>query len=279
MAGSPPPSIGATAAAAAAAARLDAWIDPPAYANKPPILLDFAADGETPRKIVTPEGSALVVRADTDVFETRVEGAITPSPPPSRPITPTPSPAGRRRPRQRWTIVGDGAVVFRRDGATLGRFEIQATPLGAPTITLLEPPRGNLSGSLTLQVFARRPLRRRRRGGGVRQAEPAARRRRARSCRRRSWRCACRARRTEPAKRRTTGDLSEHPWAGAQVVMTLKATGVSGKRRRRARRRRSRCRSAQFHNPLARALVEQRRDSGRSIPTTRRRASPRRSTR
>ena len=65
-------------ASAAATARLDAWIDPPAYANKPPILLDLAANRDPSQKIVTPEGSALVVRADADVFETRVEGAIAP---------------------------------------------------------------------------------------------------------------------------------------------------------------------------------------------------------
>ena len=92
-----------------------------------------------------------MVRADADVFETRVEGAIAPvagakpadksAPPAAAPGAPT---------EKRWTIAGDGAVVFRRDGAALGRYEIEATPLGAPTVTLLEPPRGNLSGSLTL---------------------------------------------------------------------------------------------------------------------------------
>ena len=139
-------------AAAAATARLDAWIDPPAYANKPPILLDLAANRDPSQKIVTPEGSALVVRADADVFETRVEGAIAPVAGAKPADKSAPCRCGRRGAptEKRWTIAGDGAVVFRRDGAALGRYEIEATPLGAPTVTLLEPPRANLSGSLTL---------------------------------------------------------------------------------------------------------------------------------
>jgi uncharacterized protein (TIGR02302 family) len=242
-------------AAAAATARLDAWIDPPAYADKPPILLDLAADRDPAQKIVTPEGSALVVRADADVFETRVEGAIAPVAGAKPADKSAPAAAGPAE--KRWTIGGDGAVVFRRDGATLRRFEIEATPLGTPIVTLLEPPRVNLSGSLTLHysLSDRYGIS----GGEAEFANPAA-----GAAPPRSLvpppKLALRlpSTMTGTGEATTTGDLSEHPWAGAQVVMTLKATGVSGRVGAGAPTTFT-LPQRQFHNPLARALVEQRR--------------------
>ena len=244
-------------AAAAATARLDAWIDPPAYANKPPILLDLAGNRDPSQKIVTPEGSALVVRADADVFETRVEGAIAPLAAGKPADTSAPAPVAGAPTEKRWTIAGDGAVVFRRDGVTLGRYEIEATPLGAPTVTLLEPPRDNLSGSLTLRysLADRYGIA----GAEAEFANPAAGAAPPRSLvapPKLTLRLPSTANGTGEAT--TTGDLSEHPWAGAEVVLNLKATGVSGKVGAGAPTPFTLPQRA-FHNPLARALVEQRR--------------------
>jgi uncharacterized protein (TIGR02302 family) len=244
-------------AAAAATARLDAWIDPPAYANKPPILLDLAANRDPSQKIVTPEGSALVVRADADVFETRVEGAVAPAAGEKPADKSAPAAAPGAPTERRWTITGDGAVVFRRDGATLGRFEIEATPLGAPTVTLLEPPRDNLSGSLTLHysLADRYGIA----GAEAEFANPAAGPAPPRSLvspPKLTLRLPSTATGTGEAS--STGDLSEHPWAGAQVVLTLRATGVSGRVGAGAPTTFTLPQRA-FHNPLARALVEQRR--------------------
>ena len=246
-------------AVAAATARLDAWIDPPAYANKPPILLDLAANRDPTQKIVTPEGSALVVRADSDVFETRIEGAIAPvaAAKPADKSIPAPAAAATAPAEKRWTITGDGAVVFRRDGVALGRYEIEATPLGAPSVTLLEPPRGNLSGSLTLHysLADRYGIA----GAEAEFANPAAGAAPPRSLvapPKLTLRLPSTANGTGEAS--TTGDLSEHPWAGAEVVLNLKATGVSGRVGAGAATTFTLPQRA-FHNPLARALVEQRR--------------------
>ena len=259
-AASPPPSTGATAPAAAATARLDAWIDPPAYTNKPPILLDLAAS----REAVAEDRHAGRLGAGGARRRRRVRDAGR-----GRHRAGRRRQAGRhvrpdRRRRRgapiekRWTIAGDGAVVFRRDGATLGRFEIEATPLGAPTVTLLEPPRGNLSGSLTLHYSLADRYGIAERRGRVRQARPPAPRRRASLVAppKLTLRLPSTANGTGEAS--TTGDLSEHPWAGAEVVMTLKATGVSGKVGAGAPTTFA-LPQRKFHNPLARALVEQRR--------------------
>ena len=65
------------AVAASAASRIDAWIDPPPYAGRPPVVIDFkTAD---PQTLNVPEDSVLVVRGDPSLVETRVEGGISPS--------------------------------------------------------------------------------------------------------------------------------------------------------------------------------------------------------
>ena len=69
------------AVAASATSRIDAWIDPPPYAGRPPVVIDFkTAD---PQTLNVPEDSILVVRGDPSLVETRVEGAISPSEPKS----------------------------------------------------------------------------------------------------------------------------------------------------------------------------------------------------
>src|SRR5208337_1662899 len=57
----------------------------------------------------------------------------------------------------------------------------------------------------------------------------------------------------------TTVDLSEHPWAGAKVTMRLSAVSISGKTGESGPIEVT-LPQRTFHNPLARALVEQRRD-------------------
>jgi len=243
--------------AVAAAARLDAWIDPPPYADKPPILLDLATERDPSQKIVTPEGSALVVRADSDVFETRVEGAIAPVADPAKPADKPAAAAPGAPTEKRWTIAGDGVVEFRRDGAPVGRFSIVATPLGAPMVTLLEPPRGNLSGSLTLHYSLADRY-------GIAGAEAEFAKPPGKESPPRSLVPPPQLALGLPSSANgigeasTTGDLSQHPWAGAEVVMTLKATGVSG-RVGAAPPTAFTLPQRSFHNPLARALVEQRR--------------------
>ena len=57
----------------------------------------------------------------------------------------------------------------------------------------------------------------------------------------------------------TTVDLSEHPWAGAKVTMRLSAVSITGKTGESAPIEMT-LPQRLFHNPLARALVEQRRN-------------------
>jgi uncharacterized protein (TIGR02302 family) len=238
------------AIAAAAASRIDAWVDPPPYAGRPAVVIDFkTAD---PQTLNVPEDSILVVRGDPSLVETRIEGAISPSD--QKGDTPEKTQAEKR-----WTIHGDGKATILRNGAPGAVVVLAVTPAGAPTIVSTEPPRANVSGSLTLAYHvddrfglasARADFSRPQSGTGpaprtlapppqaALQLPPTA---------------------NGVGDAKTTVDLSEHPWAGARVKMTLSATSISGKTGQSPPIEVTLPQRI-FHNPLARALIEQRRN-------------------
>jgi uncharacterized protein (TIGR02302 family) len=238
------------AIAASATSRIDAWIDPPPYAGRPPVVIDFkTAD---PQTLTVPEDSVLVVRGDPSLVETRIEGAISPS-----------DQKGERADKtlteRRWTIHGSGKATILRSGSPAAVAVLAVTPAGAPTIASTEEPRANISGSLTLAYHvddrfglasARADFARSHDG-----ASPAP----------RTLAPPPQAALVLPptangaGDAKTTVDLSEHPWAGAKVTMTLSAVSVSGKTGQSGPIEVT-LPQRTFHNPLARALVEQRRD-------------------
>ena len=241
---------GGDTSAASAESRIDAWIDPPPYAGRPPLVIEFKSpEAQT---LTAFEDSTLVVRGDLAEVETRVEGPITPI------EAKTASPEGQPR-EQRWTIHGDGKATILRRGRTVAEVVFAVTPAGTPTIKLTEDPRANVSGSLTLAYRLDD-----RYGLSSARAEFALPHDAARPAPR-SLAAAPQAALQLPANEngvgeaRTTADLSEHPWAGARVTMTLSALSVSGKVGTSGPVEVT-LPQRTFHNPLARALVEQRRD-------------------
>ena len=253
----------AETAAAAPGFRLDAWIDPPAYTGRPPILLDALGKDAYDRKIATPVGSILALRAD-DSFEARADGALAPAAPVKpaggaapTPVQPPPSAAVGER---RWTIKGDGKLTVSRDGAPLSAFEIAAIPNEKPTIALTARPQANVRGSLTLsykladqygvataEAHFARPLGDGKRPAGRSLIEPP------------TMALQLPGGANGIGEAQTTSDLSEHPWAGAEVTMTLAARDLAGENGASEPIALT-LPQRKFDNPLARALVEQRRD-------------------
>ena len=237
------------AIAAAAASRIDAWIDPPPYAGRPPVVIDFKT--AAPQTLNIPEDSILVVRGDPSLVETRIEGAISPS-------DQKDEVSEKTRTEKRWTIHGVGKATILRSGAPVAVAILAVTPAGAPTIASTDEPRGNISGSLTLSYHvddrfglagARADFARPHDG-----AAPAP--RTLAPPPQAALQLPPTANGVGDAK--TTVDLSEHPWAGAKVTMTLSAVSISGKTGQSGPIEMTLPQRI-FHNPLARALVEQRR--------------------
>jgi uncharacterized protein (TIGR02302 family) len=127
-------------AAANAPYRIDAWIDPPAYTGKPPIVLPLAPTGaEAP--IVAPVGSTLIVRAAGDAdLRVAVQGGVQ-----AAVADPGATPNQRR-----FTLRGDGSLRISRGSREVGAFSLRSLPDAPPTITPVGPPQPNLSGSFTL---------------------------------------------------------------------------------------------------------------------------------
>src|SRR6202042_163406 len=249
-----------------------AWIDPPPYAGLPALVVDFkTAD---PQTLKIPEDSILVVRGDPSLVETRVEGAITQSEqknetpasaasgekstaPASAP--PASAAAANAPTEKRWTVYGNGKVTILRGGQPAAIAILAVTPAGVPTIVSTEDPRANLTGTLTLAyktqdrfglANARADFSRPHEGPGpaprtlapppqaALQLPPTA---------------------NGVGDGRATLDLSEHPWAGAKVTMRLSAVSISGKTGDSGPIEVT-LPQRPFRNPLARALVEQRRN-------------------
>ncbi len=208
----------------------------------------------------------MVVRGDPSLVETRVEGAITPAdqtggtPANAAPGSDQKNGASASAPTEkRWTIHGPGKATILRGGQPAAVAVLAVTPAGNPTIVSTDEPSANLSGTLTLAyrtqdrfglAGARADFVRPHEGPG-----PAP----------RTLAPPPQAALQLPPNANgvgdghTTVDLSEHPWAGAKVTMKLSAVSISGKTGESPPIEMTLPQRV-FHNPLARALVEQRRD-------------------
>lgn len=238
--------------------RLDAWVDPPAYTGKPPIVLNLK--DEKSRRVSAPIGSVIIMRSsDASNVSADVSGALE--------VTKVEAHSSRAvagaqatDAELRWTMKGDGKLTLKRFGSTLATFELTSIPDRAPTISLKGDVRQNTRGSLTLGYAIDDDY-------GVTQAEatfskPIV---NGRPVTGRSLVEAPKMPLALPAgnsgigEAETTADLSEHAWAGARVTLQLKARdeggneGVSETKEITLPQR-------TFVKPLARALVEQRRN-------------------
>ena len=268
-----------TASAAGAGTRLDAWIDPPPYTGKAPMLLDLASasarDTAHPQRLAAPAGSVVVIRSSGGrpaAIETSgpllpppaaPKGAATEAAPDAgagqeaRRGAPAPVPGEAET---RLVLHGDSRLTLRQDGALRGVVDLVAVPDRPPTIALREVPRANARGSLTLAYNLSDDY-------GVASAEalladpaidgaPTA---------GKPLVAAPKVPLALPGITNgigdgdTTADLSDSPWAGAQVKMTLVARDEGGNEGRSEPVTLS-LPQKPFANPLARALVEQRRD-------------------
>jgi uncharacterized protein (TIGR02302 family) len=246
--------------------RLDGWIDPPAYTRSPPLVVQLSEAGGEAKPLRTPVSGALVLRTvgapdiafgATEGLEEQVQArdAAVPAASGSAPAARAASVTERR-----WKIIGDGRVEVRRGDRVLGHVVISAIPDLPPTIEVAEPFQQNVRGTFTLGYRGTDDY-------GIASAE---------------------ARFSDPLMRgkpltsekplvpapklvlqppaadgktvaRTTGDFSAHPWAGARVTMRLAATddlGQEGLSEPVAVTLPQR----PFTKPLAKALVEQRRN-------------------
>ena len=243
-------------AMASANFRVDAWVTPPAYTGRPPLILPGMRPGETARTaaaIAVPAGSTLIIRAtgrrDLDVT---VSGALTAVAGEANPQAPSGSE------ERRFAITGSGSAKVRGNDDLSWSFT--AIPDRSPTITLAKEPEAQGRGTLLLvykleddygvvdaqATFTRKP------SATSTDKEPHP------LFSAPDHALVLPQTRTKNGVGQTMKDLTEHPWAGVDVVMTLVARDEGGNEGRSAPHE-LRLPERPFTKPLARALVEQRR--------------------
>jgi uncharacterized protein (TIGR02302 family) len=238
--------------------RIDAWVTPPVYTGRPPVMLQGLRPGDSAQAnapVAVPAGSQLVIRATGKVsFDIVRHGGLEDAPAESR----APLPAGTEE--RRLVIKGDGSAAVH---GVLGNdlvWNFTAIPDRAPTIELTKDPERQARGALKLDYKMDDDY-------GVVEAkatfalkdEESSDKPRHPLFTAPDYALTLPQARTRSGAAQTTHDLTEHAWAGAEVVMTLTARDEAGNEGR-SQPRELTLPQRIFVKPLARALIEQRRN-------------------
>ena len=125
--------------------RVDAWVTPPLYTGKPPIILSAAnkEGAALPRTgpLPVPAGTTLIVRSSGGTLDVVSGGGVTEAAPTEQ------APKGTNE--KHFTIAGDGTVHVRAPSGQ-PQWKFTATPDRAPTIALAKDPERQARGSLQM---------------------------------------------------------------------------------------------------------------------------------
>jgi len=238
--------------------RVDAWVTPPAYTGRPPLILPGLRPGEPVRAgapVTVPAGATLVVRATGQSgLEVAVTGGLAQAVADTEPQRP------KGTEERRFTIGGTGTATVRGPAGDV-TWSFNAIPDRAPTIALAKEPEGQLRGSLRLSYKIEDDY-------GVIDAQAAFQRKPATTAPGAkpphplydapNFTLVLPQARTRNGAGQTTKDLSEHPWAGVDVTMRLVARDEANNEGRSTPHE-MRLPERPFVKPLPRALIEQRR--------------------
>ena len=243
--------------------RVDAWVTPPVYTSKPPIILSAAnKDAGAPDSgpLAVPAGSTLLVRSSGGSIDVVIGGGVSEIAPGEQ------APKGTNE--RHFKIASDGTAHVRAP-AGQPQWKFAATPDRAPTISLVKDPERQARGSLQMSYkleddygvtearasFAVRPAEAAKAGDKApekaleaRPLFPAP-----------QFPLVMPNARTRNGVGQTVKDLSEDPYAGADVTLTLTAKDEAGNEGR-SEPFNMRLPERLFTKPLARALIEQRRN-------------------
>jgi uncharacterized protein (TIGR02302 family) len=240
--------------------RLDAWVSPPTYTGKPPVILPGVRPGEPVQAqasavtVTVPAGSVLVVRSSGNAqFEIVTTGGLEAAKTADSPQLPS------HTDEHRFTITDRGGATVRGIGNDI-KWSFTAIPDRVPTIELTKEPEPQARGAVQFTYRMEDDY-------GVVDAQATF------ALKQPSSKSADPPRplyaapdvplvlpqpRTRNGVAQTIKDLSEHPWSGADVIMTLIARDEAGNEGHSATTE-FRLPQRPFTKPLAKALIEQRR--------------------
>jgi uncharacterized protein (TIGR02302 family) len=228
--------------------RVDGWIDPPLYTRRPPLMIDLAVGDAA---LSAPVGSTVVVRvAGRENATIEAVGGL------ETVAAQRPAATGADLSESRFRLVGDGELSVRTGLVGGGFLALQAIPDLPPTIAFAAPPETGERGALVLTytgeddyaiATAEGRVERPASAGSGRTLVPPP-----------VLDLAAPAGSADDAIREEV-DLAEHYWGGAEVDLTLVAVDEAGQEGR-SETVSVTLPQRPFFDPLARALVEQRRN-------------------
>jgi len=244
--------------------RVDAWVTPPLYTSKPPIILSSAnKEAAIPAAgpLAVPNRSTLIVRSSGGTLDVVAGGGVSEAAPKEE------APKGTNE--RHFAITGDGTVHVRAPSGQ-PQWSFTAIPDRPPTIALAKDPERQARGAVQLAYKIEDDY-------GVIEARALFAVRRAEASKTDATKAdapkGAESRplfdppqfslvlpnaRTRNGVGQTVRDLSEDPYAGADVTLTLTAKDEAGNEGR-SEPFNMRLPERLFTKPLARALIEQRR--------------------
>ncbi len=225
--------------------RIDGWIDPPLYTRTPPLMIDLARG----QSLNAPIHSTVVIR---------IAGEGSAQVKPGKGLAPLPPKTGQRADmrEERYKLEGSSELTVSTGFANSVTLTIEAIPDRLPEIAFTTPPEVNARGTFTLSYKGKDDYGIVSLEGIVEKADKS------------------RGRSLVPAPQLTLAlpsheqnapdtkspvDLTNHAWAGAPVTIRLKAKDEAGQEAT-SEAITFTLPQRPFTNPLAKALVEQRRN-------------------
>ncbi|BCH22659.1 TIGR02302 family protein [Mesorhizobium sp. L-8-3] len=240
--------------------RIDAWVTPPAYTGKPPIFLTSDANQNT-AVFTVPTGSEVALRVAGGTGEETL--AYTDAAGNSREIAPkapadAAQPVGAGATRQfAGKLEADGVLSLKSGASALNSWNFAVIPDKPPAVRFSGEPKRALNGTLELNYEVEDDY-----GVASAKAEFELADPQAPDARplyeAPEMSLALPRRGAKGPAARTTRDLTEHAWAGERVKVTLKAVDAA-KQEASSETKTIVMPQRPFSNPLARAVVEQRR--------------------
>jgi uncharacterized protein (TIGR02302 family) len=236
--------------------RIDAWVSPPPYTGRPPVILPGLRPGEPVQTagLSVPAGSTLVIRATGIHLDVVASGGL------AEPSSGAQSSTAKGTEERRFVINDAGAATVRGAAASDVTWQFTAIPDKPPTIALAKEPEGQARGALQLSYKLEDDY-------GVIGAQAMFKLQTSEGTNGHPARPLYNApdfplvlpqARTKNGVGQSTKDLTEHPWAGTDVAMILTARDEAGNGGQTAAFE-FRLPERPFSKPMARALVEQRR--------------------
>lgn len=243
--------------------RIDAWVTPPAYTGKPPVFL--TADANRKASLFTvPEGSDVALRIAGGSGQEALSFADAAGKVNSIAATEPKGDAGQASPArpQKFRqfaakLSRDGTLKLEAGGEALASWTFAVTPDKPPQIRFVGEPKRAANGTLELNYQVDDDY-----GAASAKAEfaladkPAPKARPLYGAPEMALTLPRRGGKTNAA--RTAKDLTEHVWAGSNVTVTLTAVDDAG-HAAKSETKTLAMPERPFANPLARAVIEQRR--------------------